>query len=49
MVDVMVMRLRQRLAPYGVKITTQWGCGYFIDKESAALLAGLRVKEAAPP
>lgn len=32
MIDVIICRLRAKLKPYGVKITTVWGLGYRMDQ-----------------
>lgn len=48
MVDVVVCNLRKRLKPFGVKIKTLWGRGYYLDEENRtkveAILARLKDK-----
>jgi len=33
-IAVMVCKMRKKIAPFGIKITTVWGRGYAIDPES---------------
>lgn len=35
-VDVFVCKLRPKLKPYGIKISTQWGEGYYFTKADKA-------------
>lgn len=53
MVDVVICNLRKRLKPYGIKIETLWGHGYFLDEGSRqkieSLLAEVQAKEANKP
>jgi DNA-binding response OmpR family regulator len=49
-VDTVICRMRKRLALHGVRIGTGgYNCGWFIDKENAAILAKLQVSGASPP
>lgn len=50
MVDVVVCNLRKRLKPFGVKIKTLWGRGYYIDDENREKVEGiLAAVKGAPP
>jgi two-component system cell cycle response regulator CtrA len=35
-VDVWICKMRRKLDPYGIRIETQWGQGYFIGRECKA-------------
>ena len=37
-IDVMLLRCRKKLAPYGVEIARSWGAGVGIESRSAAIL-----------
>lgn len=37
-IDVFICKLRRKLLPFGVTISTRWGHGYFMDAESIAEL-----------
>jgi hypothetical protein len=41
MVDVIICKMRKKLAKHGVTITTIWGKGYFISEEGRAILEKL--------
>lgn len=40
-VDVMVCKLRKKLRPYGVHISTLWGRGYALEPDQATLVKGM--------
>ena len=46
-VDVFVCKARKKLKPYGIEITTLWGQGYLMPKDSKAIIDELKRKEAA--
>lgn len=37
-IDVWVCKMRQKLKPFGIKVQTKWGSGYYLDKEGKARL-----------
>lgn len=39
--DVMVVRIRQRLRPHNISIETEWGVGYYITPDNKAKLRAL--------
>ncbi|WP_029002758.1 winged helix-turn-helix domain-containing protein [Azorhizobium doebereinerae] len=39
-VDVFICKIRKKVAPFGVVITTVWGQGYSLDKETRRRLKG---------
>jgi two-component system cell cycle response regulator CtrA len=45
-VDVVVCRLRKRLRPFSVVISTEWGRGYYLDLDARATLLSLRYSTA---
>jgi two-component system, cell cycle response regulator CtrA len=51
-VSVMLVKLRRKLAPYGVKIMTQWGSGFAIDHAGASILKAMlegKIRRVAAP
>ena len=48
-IDVRVSSIRRKLKPYGVEIKNRWGEGLYLDRASAAILAGLLAAGASPP
>lgn len=49
-IDTVICRVRKRLAHHGVHIgSAGYFSGWYIDRENAAILAGLQVKEATSP
>ena len=48
-VAVQVSHLRRKLKPYGVEIKNRWGEGLYLDRASAAIIAGLLAAGASPP
>ena len=43
-VDVLIYKLRRKLKPFGIAISTQWGIGYFMTNEAKAAVALLMPK-----
>lgn len=41
-VDVFICKIRKKLKPFGIKITTLWGQGYAMPQASKAALRALR-------
>ena len=48
-IDVRVSSIRKKLRPYGVEIKNRWGEGLYLDRASAAIIAGLLERGASPP
>jgi len=46
-VDVMISKIRKKLRPVGVEITTQWGVGWSMSQEDVARLKALAAEELA--
>lgn len=40
-IDVLICKLRRKLAPLGIVIATNWGCGYSIERTSELLNSAL--------
>ena len=40
-IDVFISRLRRKLRPHAIKLSTQWGEGYYFDAENRAKLKSL--------
>ena len=48
-IDVRVSSIRRKLKPYGIEIKNRWGEGLYLDRASAAIIAGLLEHGASPP
>lgn len=46
-VDVMICKIRKKLAPYFITIETDWGTGYHMTEQSKAIVRSYAAKEAA--
>lgn len=41
-VDVFICKIRAKLKPFGIKIGTHWGRGYFLGAEAKAAIRGMQ-------
>lgn len=40
-IDIFISQLRKKMEPFGVKIITDWGRGYYLSDESKKIIADL--------